>query len=163
MRILDCRFRIFYSALHILHSAIERPLKSLPPRTLDPLNPLNPTTNLKMIISLLFLNKGKSIPFWYSIISVMTFDPNPSLDIASRGLAFLIMSLHPVSPTITVTGDPDSLPCSWNPFPSNIPMAWNIFRWWRWRTVPRFWRRIINHLRWLGRMGVGIELIGHCS
>jgi hypothetical protein len=95
--------------------------------------------------------------------SVIPFDPNSSLRIISRCLAFLIMSFHPVPPTITVTGDPDSLPGSWNPFPSHSPMTWNIFRWWRWRTVPRFWRRIINHLGWLLRMVMGKELIGHCS
>jgi hypothetical protein len=35
-------------------------------------------------------------------------------------------------------------------------MTWNIFGWWRWRIVPRFWRRIVNYLRWLG-----IEAMGH--
>jgi hypothetical protein len=54
------------------------------------------------------------------------------------------------------TRDPDFLPGSWNPFPSNLPMAWNIFRWWRWRRVTRFWRWIVSYLGWLG-----IEAMGH--
>jgi hypothetical protein len=79
----------------------------------------------------------------------MLFDPNPSFHIISGGLAFFIMSCHPVSPTIVVTWDPYSLPCSWNPFTSSLPMTGNIFRWWRRRAVPAFWRRI-SLLRRLG-------------
>jgi hypothetical protein len=95
------------------------------------------------------------------IISVITFNPNSSLYIMPRGLAVLIMSFHPVSPTIMVTGNPDSLPSSWSPFPSHLPMTWNIFGWWRGRIVPRFWRWIVNPLRWLRWMGMGVELMGH--
>jgi hypothetical protein len=99
----------------------------------------------------------------FSIVSVITFNPNSSLYIMARDLAFLIMSFPPSSPAVVITRNPDSLPCSWSPFPSNLPMTWNIFRWWRWRwgIVPRLWGWIVNLLRWLGWMGK--ELIGHCS
>jgi hypothetical protein len=93
------------------------------------------------------------------MMPVTSFNPNPSLHIIAGGLTVFIMSRHPVSETIIVTGNPNSLPGSWNPFSSHLPMAWDIFRWWRWRIIPRFWRWV-GHLRW---MGMGKELIGHCS
>jgi hypothetical protein len=85
----------------------------------------------------------------------MPFDPNPSFHIISGGLAFFIMSYYPVSPTIVVTWDPYSLPCSWNPFPCSLPMTGNIFRWGRRGTVPRLGQRI-SRLRWMGK-----EMKGH--
>jgi hypothetical protein len=84
----------------------------------------------------------------------MPFHPNPSFHIIPWGLAFFIMSCHPVSPTILITRDPDSFPCSRNPFSSGLPMTGDIFR--RRRGVSGFWRRI-SHLRGMGK------LIDYCS
>jgi hypothetical protein len=86
----------------------------------------------------------------------MAFDPNPSLHIASRGLAFFIMSCHPISPAVIVIKDPDPLPFSWNPFLCNFPVAWNIFRWGR--TPPGFWRRIVGNRRW---RSISMNLMGY--
>jgi hypothetical protein len=84
------------------------------------------------------------------MMSVMPFDPDPSLYVMARRLAFFMMSFNPVSPTIIVTWDPDSLPCSWKPFPCSLPMTRNIFRRGRWRIVSRLrWR--ISCLRWMGK------------
>jgi hypothetical protein len=69
----------------------------------------------------------------------MSFDPDSSVHIVSWSLAIFIMARHPISPPIMIARDPHLLPGSWNPFPSNFPVTWNIFRFWR---IPaRLWGR----------------------
>jgi hypothetical protein len=91
------------------------------------------------------------------IRSIITFDPDPSLHISTKNLAFLIMSCNPIPPTIMITGNPDPLPGSWKPFPNRFPVAWNKFRLRRrWGTIIRLRRRIINHPGWRGRVTIDV-------
>jgi hypothetical protein len=75
------------------------------------------------------LKVGEQFILKFLIRPVISFNPNPSIRIVSRGLAIFVMSCHPTSPTIIMARDPHSFPGAWNPFTNRFPVARNIFPW----------------------------------